>query len=41
MAQMDDAQWRGFVLAGIKTGKLGVTRANGQPVSGRWAVFFC
>jgi PPOX class probable F420-dependent enzyme len=31
MQQMDEAQWREFVLAGTKTGKLGVTRADGRP----------
>jgi PPOX class probable F420-dependent enzyme len=28
---MTDAQWREFVMAGTKTGKLAVTRADGRP----------
>jgi PPOX class probable F420-dependent enzyme len=31
MATMTDAQWREFVLAGTRTGKLAVTRADGRP----------
>jgi PPOX class probable F420-dependent enzyme len=31
MAQMSDAQWREFVMAGTRTGKLAVTRADGRP----------
>lgn len=28
---MTDAEWREFVMAGTRTGKLGVTRADGRP----------
>ncbi len=31
MATMTDAQWREFVTAGTRTGKLAVTRADGRP----------
>lgn len=31
VATMTDAQWREFVLAGTRTGKLAVTRADGRP----------
>jgi len=31
MANMTDAQWREFVTAGTKTGKLAVTRLDGRP----------
>lgn len=31
MAQMTDAQWREFVMAGTRTGKLAVTRRDGRP----------
>jgi PPOX class probable F420-dependent enzyme len=31
MANMTDAQWREFVAAGTKTGKLAVTRRDGRP----------
>ena len=31
MANMTDAQWREFVTAGTKTGKLAVTRRDGRP----------
>jgi PPOX class probable F420-dependent enzyme len=31
MAAMTDAQWREFVTAGTKTGKLAVTRQDGRP----------
>jgi PPOX class probable F420-dependent enzyme len=31
MANMTDAQWREFVMAGTRTGKLAVTRLDGRP----------
>jgi PPOX class probable F420-dependent enzyme len=31
MAQMNEQQWRDFVTAGTKTGKLAVTRLDGRP----------
>lgn len=31
MARMTEAQWREFVMAGTRTGKLAVTRADGRP----------
>jgi PPOX class probable F420-dependent enzyme len=31
MAAMTQAQWREFVMAGTRTGKLAVTRADGSP----------
>ncbi|MGO9292613.1 MAG: PPOX class F420-dependent oxidoreductase [Streptosporangiaceae bacterium] len=31
MAQMSEAQWREFVSAGTRTGKLAVSRADGRP----------
>ena len=31
MAQMSDAEWREFVMAGTRTGKLAVTRKDGSP----------
>jgi PPOX class probable F420-dependent enzyme len=31
MAQMNERQWRDFVTAGTKTGKLAVTRRDGRP----------
>jgi hypothetical protein len=33
MANMTDAQWREFVTAGTKTGKLAVTRLDGRPAA--------
>ncbi|MEZ0071721.1 PPOX class F420-dependent oxidoreductase [Planotetraspora sp. GP83] len=31
MERMTDAEWREFVMAGTRTGKLGVTRSDGRP----------
>lgn len=31
MTQMTDAEWRDFVMAGTRTGKLAVTRSDGRP----------
>jgi PPOX class probable F420-dependent enzyme len=31
MTQMSDAEWREFVMAGTRTGKLAVTRKDGSP----------
>lgn len=31
MEKMTEAEWRAFVSAGTRTGKLGVTRADGSP----------
>jgi PPOX class probable F420-dependent enzyme len=31
MAQMTEDEWRAFVMAGTRTGKLAVTRADGRP----------
>ena len=31
MQHMDEAQWREFITAGTRTGKLAVTRADGRP----------
>jgi nitroimidazol reductase NimA-like FMN-containing flavoprotein (pyridoxamine 5'-phosphate oxidase superfamily) len=31
MAKMTEAQWREFVMAGTRTGKLAVTRLDGRP----------
>jgi PPOX class probable F420-dependent enzyme len=31
MARMTDSEWRGFVLAGTRTGKLATTRRDGRP----------
>jgi PPOX class probable F420-dependent enzyme len=31
MAKMTDDEWRAFVMAGTRTGKLAVTRADGRP----------
>jgi len=31
MERMTEAEWREFVMAGTKTGKLAVTRADGRP----------
>jgi PPOX class probable F420-dependent enzyme len=31
MAKMEPGQWREFVMAGTRTGKLAVTRADGRP----------
>jgi PPOX class probable F420-dependent enzyme len=31
MAQMAEAEWREFVMAGTRTGKLAVVRADGRP----------
>jgi PPOX class probable F420-dependent enzyme len=39
MATMTTAQWRDFVMTGTRTGKLAVTRADGQPhVTPTWFV---
>lgn len=31
MKHMDEAQWREFIMAGTRTGKLAVTRTGGRP----------